>query len=79
MKALTVVPRHAGSAALSDVPEPPDSDGAVLVEMLAVGVCGTDMEIVSGAYEWAPPGEERLVLGHESLGRVLEAPSRSGR
>ena len=28
-----------------------------------------------GEYGWAPPGEERLVLGHESLGRVLEAPA----
>ncbi len=78
MKALTVVPLEAGTAALSDVPEPPESDGPVLVETLAVGVCGTDIEIVSGQYGWAPPGEERLVLGHESLGRVMEAPSGTG-
>ncbi|HXW39077.1 MAG TPA: glucose 1-dehydrogenase [Acidimicrobiales bacterium] len=75
MKALTVVPSQAGSARLDDVEEPPESDGLVLVETLAVGVCGTDMEIVSGAYGWSPPGSERLVLGHESLGRVLEAPA----
>ncbi|HUY21462.1 MAG TPA: glucose 1-dehydrogenase [Acidimicrobiales bacterium] len=74
MQALTVQPMTAGSARLDDVPEPPASDGPVLVQTLAVGVCGTDMEIVSGAYGWAPPGRERLVLGHESLGRVLEAP-----
>jgi len=47
----------------------------VLVETLAVGVCGTDLEIISGAYGWAPPGHDRLVLGHESLGRVLDAPA----
>ncbi|HMK63683.1 MAG TPA: alcohol dehydrogenase catalytic domain-containing protein, partial [Acidimicrobiales bacterium] len=75
MKALTVVPSQAGSARLDEVDEPPASDGPVLVETLAVGVCGTDMEIVSGAYGWAPPGSDRLVLGHESLGRVLEAPT----
>ncbi len=75
MKALTVVPLTADSAALSDVSEPPESDGPVLVETLAVGVCGTDIEIVSGLYGWAPPGEEHLVLGHESLGRVAEAPA----
>ena len=75
MRALTVQPLTAGSARLEDVPEPPDTDGAVLVEGLAVGVCGTDMEIVSGAYGWAPPGRDRLVLGHESLGRVVEAPA----
>ena len=75
MKALTVVPLKAGTAELSDMPEPPEADGPVLVETLAVGICGTDIEILSGGYGWAPPGEERLVLGHESLGRVLEAPS----
>ena len=75
MKALTVVPLQAGTAARSDMPEPPESDGPVLVETMAVGVCDTDTEIVSGDYGWAPPGEERLVLGHESLGRVLEAPA----
>ena len=45
MKALTVQPLTAGSARLDDVEEPPESDGAVLVQGLAVGVCGTDMEI----------------------------------
>jgi threonine dehydrogenase-like Zn-dependent dehydrogenase len=48
------------------------------VRTLALGVCGTDREIVSGDYGWAPPGEKRLVIGHESLGRVQEAPSGSG-
>jgi len=75
MKALTVKPLTAGSARLDDIEEPPLSDGAVLVETLAVGVCGTDIEITTGAYGWPPAGRERLVLGHESLGRVLEAPS----
>ncbi|HYA07934.1 MAG TPA: glucose 1-dehydrogenase [Xanthobacteraceae bacterium] len=78
MRALTVAPGIANSARLDDVPEPPTSDGAVLVKTLALGVCGTDREIVSGAYGWAPPGEERLVIGHESLGRVREAPAGCG-
>jgi threonine dehydrogenase-like Zn-dependent dehydrogenase len=75
MKALTVIPLQAGTAELSDIGEPPDSDGPIVVETLAVGICGTDIEILSGDYGWAPPGEQRLVLGHESLGRVLEAPA----
>jgi threonine dehydrogenase-like Zn-dependent dehydrogenase len=75
MKALTVIPLKAGTAELSEVAEPPESDGPILVETLAVGICGTDIEILSGAYGWAPPGRERLVLGHESLGRVLDAPA----
>jgi threonine dehydrogenase-like Zn-dependent dehydrogenase len=75
MRALTVQPMQKNTARLDDVDEPPETDGPVLVETLAVGVCGTDMEIISGAYGWAPPGRDRLVLGHESLGRVVEAPA----
>ena len=78
MRAVTVVPKKAGSAELSDIPEPPPEDGALLIEAVAVGVCGTDEEIVGGGYGWPPPGRERLVLGHESLGRVLEAPTGAG-
>jgi len=78
MRALTVAPGTANSAKLEDIPEPPQSDGAVLVRALALGVCGTDREIVSGAYGWAPPGQKRLVIGHESLGKVQEAPADSG-
>jgi threonine dehydrogenase-like Zn-dependent dehydrogenase len=78
MRALTVAPNSANSARVEDVPDPPRSDGAVLVRTLALGVCGTDREIVSGIYGWAPPGEKRLVIGHESLGTVQEAPADSG-
>ena len=78
MRAITVIPGQAGSARLDDVPEPAAAAGDVLVDGLALGICGTDGEIVRGEYGWAPPGEERLVLGHESLGRVLEAPEGSG-
>jgi glucose 1-dehydrogenase len=78
MRALTVAPGVANSARVEDVAEPPRSDGAILVRSLALGVCGTDREIVSGSYGWAPPGEQRLVIGHESLGRVHEAPPDCG-
>ena len=78
MRALTVAPGTANSARVEDVDDPPPSDGTVLVRTLALGVCGTDREIVSGAYGWAPPGENRLVIGHESLGTVEEAPADCG-
>jgi threonine dehydrogenase-like Zn-dependent dehydrogenase len=78
MRALTVKPGVANSARVEEVPEPAPELGPVLVQSLAVGVCGTDLEIVSGNYGWAPPGKDRLILGHESLGRVLEAPAGSG-
>ena len=78
MRAITVIPGQQGSAALTDIPEPPPDDGPVLVETLAIGVCGTDLEIINGDYGWAPPGEARLIIGHESLGRVMEAPQAAG-
>ena len=78
MRAITVLPGTANSARLDDVPDPPPADGAILVRTWALGVCGTDREILSGAYGESPPGEQRLVLGHESLGEVIEAPEGCG-
>ncbi|WP_245777796.1 glucose 1-dehydrogenase [Lentzea xinjiangensis] len=48
------------------------------MEGLAVGVCGTDKEIADGEYGWSPPQHERLVIGHESLGRVRMAGPDTG-
>ena len=69
MKAITVEPMKPNSARFEDVAEPHVREGSVLVEAIAVGVCGTDVEIVEGKYGWAPQGTTRLVLGHESLVR----------
>jgi glucose 1-dehydrogenase len=78
MKAITVEPRKPGSVRFEEVPEPDARDGSVLVQAVAVGVCGTDTEIVAGAFGAPPPGKTRLVLGHESLGRVLDPGPASG-
>lgn len=43
----------------------------------AIGICGTDREILDGKYGVAPPAATRLILGHESIGRVLVAPADS--
>src|SRR6516165_6851116 len=77
VRAVTVIPGTANSAQLDEVAEPGPELGSVMVEALAVGVCGTDIEIAGGLYGWAPPGRERLILGHESLGRVID-PGPSG-
>lgn len=78
MQAATVIPGQPDGARVDDVPEPAESDGAVLVDGLLVGVCGTDYEITHSGYGWTPPGRDRLVLFHESLGRVRSAPEGSG-
>ncbi|MGE5639148.1 MAG: glucose 1-dehydrogenase [Clostridia bacterium] len=77
MRAVTIEPRRPGSLRLDDIAEP-EAGGQVLVQALAVGICGTDRELLDGAYGEAPAEGGRLVLGHESLGRVLSAPEGSG-
>ena len=60
-----------------DIPEPgPPRAGEVLLRIREVGVCATDRELSRFHYGEPPPGETRLVLGHEALGEVLETGSR---
>ncbi|MEU7476158.1 alcohol dehydrogenase catalytic domain-containing protein [Lentzea sp. NPDC042327] len=70
MRALTVDPARAGSLSLTELPDPVPGPDELLVEGLAIGICGTDREIVRG--EFGTGGE--LVIGHESLGRVISGP-----
>ena len=79
MRAMTVIPGQPDSAELTELPEPEPKDGELLVEPLYLGVCGTDREILDGAHGEPPPGHERLVLGHELLGRVKEGGAASRR
>jgi len=76
MKAVAVVPGKPNSMHLADLPEPSVDDVpsgcGVLVEVLRVGVDGTDKEINQAELGAAPEGYDFLVTGHESLGRVLE-------
>ena len=78
MRAITVVPGQPDSATVEERPEPPESDGSVLVDGLLLGICGTDVEIAKDGYGVPPKGHPQLVLGHESLGRVKAAPEGSG-
>src|SRR5262249_39663440 len=54
--------------------EPPSiaSPTEVKLRMLEVGICGTDREICRFDYGAPPPGSDHLVIGHESLGEVVE-------
>ena len=75
---MTVRPGQHGTADVEELPHPDGRDGALLVRGRAIGVCGTDREIARRPYGAPPPGQERLIIGHESLGEVLEAPAGSG-
>ncbi|MBI4588381.1 MAG: alcohol dehydrogenase catalytic domain-containing protein [Candidatus Rokubacteria bacterium] len=74
MKAVAVIPGKPNSIHLREVPKPapgqaPEGRG-VLVKVLRVGVDGTDKEINAAEYGAPPPGDDYLILGHESFGRV---------
>lgn len=76
MKAVAVIPGTANSIHLAELPKPsvhevPNGRG-VLVQVLRVGVDGTDKEINAAEYGQAPPGYNFLVIGHECFGLVTE-------
>jgi glucose 1-dehydrogenase len=78
MRAITVIPLQPGSLALTDLAEPEVGKDQLLARTIAIGVCGTDHEIIEGHYGEAPAQADRLVIGHESLAEVISAPEGSG-
>jgi glucose 1-dehydrogenase len=72
MKAIAVTPSKK-IVGIIDQPEPEISSPTdVKLRMLEAGVCGTDREIATFEYGTPPKGSEELVIGHESLGEVVE-------
>ena len=68
-----VIPGQPSSVALTGMPEPPPGR-ARPGPGPAIGVCGTDLEIYQEwRLRWTPPGQERLIIGHEIMGQVAEA------
>ncbi len=75
MKAVAVFPSDRRFSVI-DHPEPTiSSPSEVKLRMLDVGICGTDKEIVSFEYGTPPEGSPYLIIGHESLGEVVEVGS----
>lgn len=74
---MSVVPGEGISAAIESRPRPEPEEGELLVRGLAVGICGTDRDVVLGRKGRPPEHRSRLVLGHESLGRVVTTPGNS--
>lgn len=72
MRAVGVVPGRREVQLLDHVTPHLTEDHHVRVKSLEVGICGTDKEICTFVYGSPPPGFEYLVLGHESLGEVVE-------
>lgn len=73
MKAIAVTPKNR-NVALIDCPEPElQGPTDVMLQMLEVGVCGTDREICAFQYGTPPEGADELIIGHESLAKVVAA------
>ncbi len=69
MKAAAI--QKFGSIDIIEMPMPKPGDYEALCELLYGAVCtGTDSHIVQGCFPWTSPLP--TVLGHESIGRVIE-------
>src|SRR5881397_4076757 len=68
MRGLTKLAPGAGHVALSERPEPTAAPGHVVLDVVACGICGTDVHIYDGEYDSLPP----VTMGHEVSGVVAE-------
>jgi threonine dehydrogenase-like Zn-dependent dehydrogenase len=72
MRAIAVTPGKK-TVGIIDQPEPKiDAPTEVKLRMIEAGVCGTDREICTFEYGTPPRGSDHLIIGHESLGQVVE-------
>jgi len=72
MKAVAVFPQTKEVRVIEhQVPRITEPD-QVKLRILDIGLCGTDKEICAFAYGTPPAGSDYLVIGHESLGEVIE-------
>jgi threonine dehydrogenase-like Zn-dependent dehydrogenase len=66
------------SLTVEERPEPARMPGEVLLEVIATGICGSDLHGFTGSTDRRQPGQ---VMGHETVGRVIGAdtPDLTGR
>src|SRR5205823_1665170 len=78
MRAVVTRP-GAARAWVAEIPEPTfENTDDVVVEMLRVGVCGTDRHVMArpiGDVRALPKDADYLVMGHEAVGRVVRLGS----
>ncbi|MFH1740835.1 MAG: zinc-binding dehydrogenase [bacterium] len=68
MKALVKTQKGVGFIELREVEEPRPGQGEVLIEVKAVGICGTDIHVKHDNFPYWPP----VILGHEFAGEIVE-------
>jgi len=62
-----------GHVVLKDVPEPVCGPDQIKIEVVAAGICSTDIHISHGRFSCNPP----VVLGHEFSGKIVEVGERT--
>lgn len=78
MKAVAIFPAERAVRVIEHPETSLRADTDVHLRILDVGVCGTDREIARFEYGAPPPASPYLVIGHESLGEVIETGSAVG-
>lgn len=73
--AIAVYPNRAKTLHFTTVDLPDLGPSDVEVDVIRVGICGTDREIIRGDLGEAPAGVNELVIGHEVLGRIAKIGS----
>ena len=69
MRALVI--EKPGDYSVQTIPDPTPGPGEVVVQVAAVGICGTDIHIVEGEF---PPTPYPIVPGHEFCGEIVDGP-----
>src|ERR1051326_7320887 len=72
--AVVTYDRKPYSVELREVPVPAIGEDDVLLEVAAVGVCGSDLHMWTGDHSWKV--NYPCILGHEFAGHVREAGRR---
>ena len=75
MKAVAVFPGSREVKVIEQEAPRISQPDQVMLRMLDIGICGTDKEICTFEYGTPPPGDDHLVIGHESLAEVIETGS----
>src|SRR4030042_5714856 len=73
MKGVVKFEKGHGNIGVTEVEDPHMDEGDVLIQIVAAGICHSDLLVI----EWSPSIEEEyhpslpLVMGHEFSGRVI--------
>ena len=75
MKALVKTARGPGNLEIKEMPEPRCGEDEVKIEIVACGVCGTDIHVYKDEFPTNPP----VIIGHEFCGKVVETGKKVNR